>query len=164
MRRNKCAIVAVIHCIGHTCIEMGRVATHNSALKWFISWQQIIWVAIDDCGVKHEAYFCDQKYEFIIISHPMVIRGHQDLHMAANPNNAAAIEILVKCCPPGITMKVGSFVRHIVCKTPLNLWFDEVAFELIYSIIRGLVRRLCVLKNVTVQSLVAMRISSQFYL
>ena len=81
-----------------------------------------------------------------ILKIKMVIRGHQDLHMAANPNNAEAIEIFVKCCPPGITMKVSSFVRHVVCKTPLNLGFDEVAFEVLYSIIRGLVSGLCVIK------------------
>ena len=36
--------------------------------------------------------------------------------MAAKSNNADEAEILVESCPRGIIVKVGLFVRHIVCK------------------------------------------------
>ena len=66
--------------------------------------------------------------------------------MAANSNNAPAAKVLDKSYPPGIIVKVSLFVRHIVCKTPLDLGFYDLAYEVMKSMIRGLVSGFCVNK------------------
>eukprot|EP00815_Leptocylindrus_aporus_P003100 CAMPEP_0116063952 /NCGR_PEP_ID=MMETSP0322-20121206/8772_1 /TAXON_ID=163516 /ORGANISM="Leptocylindrus danicus var. apora, Strain B651" /LENGTH=269 /DNA_ID=CAMNT_0003549771 /DNA_START=90 /DNA_END=896 /DNA_ORIENTATION=+ len=70
-------------------------------------------------------------------------KGRLALHKAANSNNAAAAEILVSIYPRGMLVKGGSFLRHIVYKTPLDIAFDGLAYEVIKSMIRGLVNGLC---------------------
>lgn len=70
-------------------------------------------------------------------------KGRLALHKAANSNNAAATEILVNVYPRGMLVKGGSFLRHIVYKTPLDIAFDGLAYEVIKSMIRGLVSGLC---------------------
>ena len=68
------------------------------------------------------------------------------IKMLVRTFNATAAEILVESCPRGNIVKVGSFVRHTVCKNSAQSRIWWLANEVMKSMMRGLVSGSCVNK------------------